>query len=240
MSRDAAKANRLIAVLPEEDYRRWITQLQAVEMGVGNVLHEQGAAVGHVYFPTTSIVSLLHVLECGASAEIAAVGNEGIVGISAFLGGSSAPNQSVVRSAGRGYRLPVAALARVLDQGGPAARLLLLYTQALITQISQTAVCNRHHRVDQRLCRLLLVSLDRLDTHELWMTQDLMCKILGVRREGVTEAALQLQKAGLIRYRRGHITVLNRPALERRSCECYSVVSKEYDRLLSVRPAPVP
>jgi CRP-like cAMP-binding protein len=236
----AARVNQLIAALPEETFRQWAGQLDEVDMRLGDVLHEPGCIVGHVYFPTTGIVSLLHVLESGASAEIAVVGNEGIVGISAFMGGNSTPNQSVVRSAGRGFRLPAAVLLQAFDQGGPVAQLLLRYTQALLTQVAQTAVCNRHHSVDQQLCRLLLFSLDRLHTHELWMTQELIASMLGVRREGVTEAALSLQKAGLIQYRRGHISVVDRPALERRSCECYAVVTREYERLLSGRPAPPP
>jgi CRP-like cAMP-binding protein len=227
-----AKANHLIAALPEGAYRRWADQIEAVDMRLGEVLHDPGCAVGHVYFPTTSIVSLLHTLESGASAEIAVVGNEGIVGISAFMGGNSTPNQSVVRSAGRGFRLPVAALVQAFDQGGPVAQLMLRYTQALMTQMAQTAVCNRHHSLDQQLCRLLLLSLDRLHILELWMTQELIANMLGVRREGVSEAALALQKAGLIRYARGRITVLDRRALEGRSCECYAVVKTEYDRLL--------
>jgi CRP-like cAMP-binding protein len=206
-------------------------------MRLGDVLHESGCTVSHVFFPTTSIVSLVHTLESGASTEVAVVGNDGIVGIAAFMGGHSTPNQSVVRSAGRGFRLPVAALAKAFEQGGPVTRLLLRYTQALITQMAQTAVCNRHHSVDQQLCRLLLVSMDRLHTHELWMTQELIANMLGVRREGVTVAAIALQKAGLIRYARGHMTVMDRQALERRCCECYAVVRSETDRLLQGKPA---
>jgi CRP-like cAMP-binding protein len=234
----AAKFNQLLAALPDEAYGQWAAQLQAVDMRLGDVLHEPGRTIGHVYFPTTSIVSLLHTLESGASAEIAVVGNEGIVGISAFMGGQSTLNQSVVRSAGSGFRLPVAALVKAFEQGGPVAQRLLLYTQALMTQMAQTAVCNRHHRLDQQLCRLLLFSLDRLHTLELWMTQELIANMLGVRREGVTEAALALQRAGLIIYARGHITVIDRQALEQRSCECYAVVNAEYKRLLPGMPAP--
>ena len=233
-----AKANQLIAALPAEAYHRWAAQLQVVDMRPGDVLHESGRTVGHVYFPTTSIVSLLHILENGASAEIALVGNEGIVGISAFMGGAATPNQSVVRSAGRGFRLPVAPLVEAFEQGGQVAKLLLRYTQALMTQVAQTAACNRHHSLDQQLCRFLLVSLDRLHTLELWITQELIANMLGVRREGVTAAALALQKAGLITYARGHVTVVDRQALERRSCECYAVVKAEYDRLLPGKPAP--
>jgi CRP-like cAMP-binding protein len=236
----AAKANRLIAELPEEAYGPWADQLKAVGMRLGDVLHEPGCKMSHVYFPTTGVVSLVHVLENGASAEIAVVGNEGIVGISAFMGGHSTPNLSVVRAAGRGFRLPVAALVHAFHQGGAMARLLLRYTQALMTQMSQTAVCNRHHSLDQQLCRLLLFGLDRQLTLDLWMTQELIANMLGVRREGVTEAAVALQKEGVIRYARGHITILDRQALERRSCECYAVVTAEYNRLLPGKPASTP
>ena len=232
----SANFNQLIAALPEEAYRQWAVQLEAVDMRLGEVLHDAGCTVSHVYFPTSSIVSLLQFLESGATSEIALVGNEGIVGISAFMGGNSTPSQSVVRSAGRGFRLPAAALVQAFQQGGKVAQLLLRYTQALMTQMAQTAVCNRHHALDQQLCRLLLFSLDRLHTHELWMTQELIANMLGVRREGVSEAALALQRAGLIRYARGHITVMDRQALERRSCECYAVVKAEYDRLLPPKP----
>ena len=231
--------NQLIAALPEEVSRQWSALLEDVDMRQGDVLHEQGRTVHHVYFPTTSIVSLIHVLESGASAEIAVVGNEGVVGVAAFMGGDSTPTQSVVRSAGRGLRLPVAALMLAFDQGGPVAQLMLLFTQALLTQMAQTAVCNRHHSVDQQLCRLLLFNLDRLNTPEIWITQELIANMLGVRREGVTEAALALQRAGLIKYARGHITVMDRQALERRSCECYAVVKAEYQRLLPVSPVPI-
>jgi CRP-like cAMP-binding protein len=233
----AAKANQLVGALPDEAFARWAAQLEAVDMRLGEVLHESGRTVGHVYFPTTSIVSLVHILESGASAEIAVVGNEGMVGVSAFMGGNSTPNHSVVRSAGRGYRLPASVLVQSFEQGGPVAELMLRYTQALIAQVAQTAACNRHHTLAQQLCRLLLFSLDRLHTRELWMTQELIANMLGVRREGVTEAALVLQKAGLIRYSRGHILVIDRSGLESRSCECYSVVKKEYERLLTHRPA---
>lgn len=206
-------------------------------MPLGHVLHESGCAPSHVYFPVTSIVSMLYVLEDGASVETAVVGNEGIVGMSLFLGGNSALNRAVVRSGGRGFRLRATVMMEAFEQGGPVMRLLLRYTQALITQMAQTAVCNRHHTLDQRLCRYLLSSLDRLATNELSMTQELIADMLGVRREGVTEAALALQKAGLIRYARGHIVVIDRPALEKRSCECYAVVKKEYHRLLPDQPA---
>ena len=228
----ATQANRLLAQFPEEACRPWADHLETVDMRLGDVLHEPGCRVSHVYFPATGIVSLVHVLENGALAEIAAVGNEGLVGISAFMGGNSTPNQSVVRAAGRGLRLPVAVLVHAFERGGPVAQLLLRYTQALMTQMSQTAVCNRHHSLDQQLCRLLLFSLDRQHTLELWMTQELIANMLGVRREGVTAAAGKLQKLGVISYQRGQITVLDRPRLEALCCECYAVVKKETDRLL--------
>ena len=200
-------------------------------MPLGEVLYESGSTLSHVYFPVSSIVSLLYVMENGSSAEIAVVGNEGIVGISLFMGGESTPSRAVVQSAGEGFRL----LSRTIKDEfnrAPVLHLLLRYTQALITQMAQTAVCNRHHSLDQQLCRWLLLSLDRLKGDELVMTQELIANMLGVRREGVTEGALKLQKAGLIRYVRGRITVLDRPGLEQRTCECYAVVKKEYDRLL--------
>jgi CRP-like cAMP-binding protein len=206
-------------------------------MPLAQVLYESGAALSHVYFPTTSIVSLLYVLENGASAEIAVVGNEGIVGVSMFMGGKSTPSRAVVQSGGHGFRLKAEALEEECNRAGPALHLLLRYTQALITQMSQTAVCNRHHSLDQQLCRWLLLSLDRLQGNDLVMTQELIANMLGVRREGVTEGALKLQQAGLIRYARGRITVLNRAGLEKRTCECYAVVKKEYDRLLPPKTA---
>ena len=202
-------------------------------MPLGEVLYESGATLSHVYFPTTAIVSLLYVMEDRASAEIAVVGNEGIVGISLFMGGGSTPSRAVVQSAGLGLRLNARILKDEFNRAGPVLRLLLRYTQALITQMAQTVVCNRHHSLDQQLCRWLLLSLDRLQGDELVMTQELIANMLGVRREGVTESALKLQAAGLIRYARGHITVLDRAGLEQRTCECYAVVKKEYDRLLS-------
>jgi CRP-like cAMP-binding protein len=201
-------------------------------MHLGDVLYRSDCTMSHVYFPTTSIVSLLHMLESGASAEVAVVGSEGIVGVATFMGGQSAPSQAVVTSAGLGLRLRATTVAQAFYQGGAVTNLLLRYTQALMTQMSQTAVCNRHHSVDQQLCRMLLFSLDRQDTQELWMTQELIANLLGVRREGVTEAAVALQKAGLIAYSRGRIAVLDRQALETRSCECYGVVAAEYSRLL--------
>jgi len=224
--------NRLLAALPPPDLRRWLPQMESVEMPLGHVLYESGRTLSHVYFPTTAIVSLLYVMENGASAEIAVVGHEGVVGISLFMGGESTPSRAVVQSAGQGLRLRAGVIKQEFQQAGPAMHLLLRYTQALITQMAQTAVCNRHHSLDQQLCRWLLLSLDRLPGNELVMTQELIANMLGVRREGVTEAALKLQKIGLIRYSRGRISVLDRPGLEQRTCECYAVVKKEYDRLL--------
>ncbi|MBL8348325.1 MAG: Crp/Fnr family transcriptional regulator, partial [Rubrivivax sp.] len=207
--------------------------LELVKLPLGEVVYESGGRMSHVYFPTTSIVSLLYVMEDGASAEIAVVGNDGLVGISLFMGGDTTPSRGVVQSAGHSLRLSADRLKAEFSRYGATMHLLLRYTQALITQMTQTAVCNRHHSVDQQLCRWLLLSLDRLSgSNELVMTQELIGNMLGVRREGVTEAALKLQKAGLIRYARGHITVLDRPGLEQRTCECYAVVKKEYDRLL--------
>jgi CRP-like cAMP-binding protein len=224
--------NKLLAALPEEAFQRWLPDMEAVEMPLGMVLYEPGITLSHVYFPVTSIVSLLYVLESGASAEIAVVGNEGIVGISLFMGGESTPSRAVVQSAGQGYRLKSELMKIEFARAGPVLHLLLRYTQALITQMSQTAVCNRHHSLDQQLCRWLLLTLDRLSGTEIVMTQELIANMLGVRREGVTEGAMRLQQAGLIRYARGRISVLDRPGLEKRTCECYSVVKKEYDRLL--------
>ncbi len=226
------KSNHLLAALPEAEWNRWLPQLEQVDLPLGQVLYESGAQQTHIYFPTTAIVSLLYVMESGASAEIAVVGNEGAVGISLFMGGESTPSRAVVQSAGRGYRLSALVIKKEFDQSMPVMHVLLRYTQALITQMAQTAVCNRHHSLDQQLCRWLLLSLDRLHGNELVMTQELIANMLGVRREGVTEAALKLQKAGLLRYTRGRITVLDRMGLEQRTCECYAVVKKEYDRLL--------
>ena len=227
-----AKKNLLLAALPGEQLQRWLPQLEWVSMPLGHVLYESGKTLGHVYFPTTAIVSLLYVMENGASAEIAVVGNEGIVGISLFMGGGSTPSRAVVQSAGEGFRLKAQVMKDEFDLAGPVLHLLLRYTQALITQMAQTAVCNRHHSLDQQLCRWLLLSLDRLSGNELVMTQELIANMLGVRREGVTEGAVKLQEAGLIRYSRGRISVLDRSGLEKRTCECYAVVKKEYDRLL--------
>ncbi len=228
--------NHLLAALPAAEYERLAPHLELVEMPLGQVLSESGGRMQHVYFPTTSIVSLLYVLEDGASAEIAVVGNEGILGISLFMGGDTTPSRAVVRSAGQGYRLQAQLLQQEFGRAGPVMRLLLRYTQALITQMTQTAVCNRHHSVEQQLCRTLLLTLDRLSGTSLTMTQELIANMLGVRREGVTEAAGRLQRAGLIRYSRGHIDVLDRAGLEREVCECYGVVKAEFERLLSDVP----
>ena len=229
--------NHLLGALPPAEAQRWMPLLESVDLPLGHVLYESGAALAHVYFPTTAIVSLLYVMENGASAEIAVVGNEGIIGVSLFMGGESTPSRAVVQSAGHGFRLRANIMKEEFNRAGPVLHLLLRYTQALITQMAQTAVCNRHHTLDQQLCRWLLLSLDRLQGNELVMTQELIANMLGVRREGVTEGALKLQHAGLISYVRGHITVLDRKGLEKRSCECYSVVKKEYDRLLPNRMA---
>lgn len=226
------RQNHLLAALPEQEWSRWLPEMEPVDMPLGQVLYESGRVLRHVYFPTTSIVSLLYVMENGASAEIAVVGNEGIVGVSLFMGGGSTPSRAVVQSAGRGFRLKANVMQAEFDRGGPVLHLLLRYTQALITQMAQTAVCNRHHSIDQQLCRWPLLSIDRLQGEELVMTQELIANMLGVRREGVTEAAGRLQATGLIQYRRGHITVVNRQGIEARTCECYAVVKKEYDRLL--------
>lgn len=232
MQPDDPKCNQLLACLPETEWARWLPLLEEVDLPLGKVLYESGAMLRHVYFPTTAIVSLLYVLENGASAEIAVVGMEGVVGISLFMGGGSTPSRAVVQSAGKGFRLNSHTMKEEFNRAGPVMHLMLRYTQALITQMSQTAVCNRHHSLDQQLCRWLLLSLDRLRGSELVMTQELIANMLGVRREGVTESALKLQRAGLISYARGHITVLDRPGLEARACECYEVVKVEYDRLL--------
>jgi CRP-like cAMP-binding protein len=224
--------NYLLDALPKSDRERVESHLELVPMKLGDVLYEPGARLRYVHFPTTCIISLLYVMENGASAEIAIVGNEGMLGISLFMGGDSTPSRAVVQSAGQAFRLRAGLLKDEFARFGPTMHLLLRYTQALITQMAQTAVCNRHHTVDQQLCRWLLLSLDRLPSNQLSMTQELISNMLGVRREGVTEAAGKLQQAGLIRYRRGVITVLDRPGLEARVCECYQVVKAEFDRLL--------
>ncbi len=231
------KDNQLLAALPQTEWDRWLPQLECVDLPLGHVVYESGRTLSHVYFPSTAIVSLLYVMENGASAEIAVVGRDGVVGISLFMGGESTPSRGVVQSAGEGWRLRAAAIKDEFNRSHPVMHLLLRYTQALVTQMAQTAVCNRHHTLDQQLCRWLLLSLDRLPGNELVMTQELIANMLGVRREGVTEAALKLQKLGLIRYARGHISVLDRPGLAKRTCECYAVVKKEYDRLLPARQA---
>jgi len=229
--------NQLLAALPPDDFERLAAHLDLVELRLGQVIYESDGYLQHVYFPTNSIVSLLYVMQNGASAEIAIVGNEGILGIALFMGGETTPNRAVVQSEGLAYRLPSEILKQEFNRGGAVMHLLLRYTQALITQMSQTAVCNRHHSVDQQLCRWLLLSLDRLPSSELTMTQELIANMLGVRREGVTEAAGQLRSAGIIEYSRGHIKVIDRQKLEQRVCECYSVVKREFDRLLSNAPA---
>lgn len=225
--------NLLLNALKHTDIQRFREDLELVEMPLGQVLYESGEKLNYVYFPTTSIVSLLYVIENGASAEIAVVGNEGILGISIFMGGDTTPGRAIVQSAGYGYRLKAKLLKGEFNRAGPTMRLLLRYTQALITQMSQTAVCNRHHSIDQQLCRWLLLSLDRLNSDELIMTQELIANMLGVRREGVTEAAGKLQALGLITYSRGKIKVLDRKGLENKCCECYQVVKTEFNRLLS-------
>jgi CRP-like cAMP-binding protein len=226
------RQSHLLAVLPEPECKRLLPHLELVSLPLGKALYESGDQLSSVYFPATSIVSLLYELENGSSAEIAIVGHEGIVGIALFMGGDTMPNRAVVQSAGHAYRLPGRLLKEEFSRGGALQHLLLRYTLAMLTQMAQTAVCNRHHTVDQQLCRWLLLSLDRLPTMELRMTQELIANMLGVRREGVTEAAGKLQSAGLIRYGRGRITVLDRPGLEKRVCECYGVVRKEFLRLL--------
>jgi CRP-like cAMP-binding protein len=231
------KDNRLLAALPQATYDLQLPHLEPAAMPLGMAVYESGGAQGHVYFPTTSIVSLLYVLENGSSAEIAITGNDGLVGIALFMGGETTPSRAVVQSAGAGYRLKASVMKKEFENDAALQHLMLRYTQALITQMSQTAVCNRHHSVDQQLCRWLLLSLDRLPASDLVMTQELIANMLGVRREGVTEAAGRLQAAGLIEYHRGHIRVIDRKGLEERVCECYAVVKKEYDRLLPDSPA---
>jgi CRP-like cAMP-binding protein len=226
------KQNHLLDALPATDYARLLPDLELTPMPLGWAVYESGGQMGYLYFPTTSIVSLLYVMENGASAEIAITGNEGLVGISLFMGGESTPSRAVVQSKGNGYRLKASILKREFALGGSLQHLSLRYTQALITQMAQTAVCNRHHSLDRQLCRWLLLSLDRLESNELVMTQELIANMLGVRREGVTEAAGRLQADGIIQYSRGHIKVLDRKKLEKRVCECYAVVKKEFDRLL--------
>ena len=229
---ESPSQNHLLAALPAEELERLTPRLELRPMPLGHVLYESGSHLQHVYFPITAIVSLLYVMEDGSSAEIAIVGNEGVVGVSLFMGGETTPSRGIVQSAGQAYRMPGKYLKEEFFRAGPFQRLLLRYTQALITQMSQTAVCNRHHSVEQQLCRWLLMSLDRLPSNELTLTQELIANMLGVRREGVTESAGKLQKLGLISYNRGHIVVLDRPGLEAQACECYAVVKTEFDRLL--------
>jgi CRP-like cAMP-binding protein len=235
--------NKLLAALPEDEYARLLPNLELIPMPLGQVLYESGEQMRYVYFPTDSIVSLLYVMEDGASAEIAVVGNEGLVGVSLFMGGETTPSRAVVQSNGHAYRLKAQLLKDEFGRfGGRRAgalhTLLMRYTQALLTQMAQTAVCNRHHTLDQQFCRWLLLSFDRLPSNELVMTQELIANMLGVRREGVTEAAGNVQRASLIEYHRGHITLIDRPGLEARTCECYAVVKKEFDRLLPYPPPP--
>jgi CRP-like cAMP-binding protein len=227
------RINHLLAAFSEADYGKLAVHLERVPMPLGMAVYESGSTQGFVYFPIDSIVSLLYVLENGASTEIAVTGKEGLVGIALFMGGESTPSRAVVQSAGHGYRVRAAVLKQLFESSGDVQHVLLRFTQALITQMTQTAVCNRHHAVDQQLCRWLLLMLDRLSSKEVLMTQELIANMLGVRREGVTEAAGKLQAEGLIHYRRGRITVLDREHLEARVCECYAVVKREYDRLLS-------
>src|SRR5690349_5948203 len=225
--------NHLLAALPAAEFERLAPHLELATMPIGTILYEPGGQMQHAYFPTTAIVSLHYVMESGASAETAGVGNEGVVGISLFMGGDTTPSSAVVQTAGHAYRLAGRVLKQEFTRAGPMQHLLLRYTQALITQMIQTAACNSHHSVEQQLCRRLLLTLDRLPSQELVMTQELVASMLGVRREGITQAAGNLQQAGLIRYRRGHIAVLERSGLEARACECYAVVKKELGRLLS-------
>ena len=233
-SAEDPRRNQLLATLPKAEWARWQVVLESVDLPLGHVLYEPGGAITSMVFPTTAIVSMLYVMENGSSAEIAVVGYEGLVGISIFMGGESTPSRAVVQSAGKGFRVPAQFVKDEFNRSHIVMHLLLRFTQALITQMAQTAVCNRHHSVDKQLCRWLLLSLDRLRGNELVMTQELIANMLGVRREGVTEGALKLQEAGLIRYSRGRITILDRVGLAERTCECYKVVKNEYDRLLPV------
>ena len=232
---DAARKNRLLADLPETEFERLSSKLEGVSLSLGHVLYESGDKLDYVYFPTTAIISLLYIMENGATAEIGIVGNDGVLGIALFMGGDTTPNRAVVQSAGHALKMSAKDLKAEFTLGGVFHNLLLRYTQALITQISQTAVCNRLHPIEQQLCRWLLLSHDRLDSDELVMTHDLISNMLGVRREGVTVAAQKLAAQGLIRNDRGTITVLDRPAIEKRVCECYKVVNDEYTRLLGSR-----
>ena len=232
-----ARENHLLAALPPQQWERWHQHLEHVDLQLGEVLYEPGATLTHVYFPTTAIVSLLYVMKNGESAEIAVVGSEGVVGVPLFMGGGSTSSRALVQSAGGAFRLSAKLMKMEFDRGGPVLHLLLRYTQALMTQMVQTAACNKHHSLDQQLCRWLLLSLDRLPGTQMQMTRKLIAHMLGVTVEKATEAAMKLKDLGLINYQRGLIQVLDRPALERRSCECYSVVKREYDRLLPVQLA---
>jgi CRP-like cAMP-binding protein len=234
------RSNRLLGLLPDETLRRWLPKLELVDLPSGKVLYESGEKPQHVYFPLDAIVSLLYMTEDGNSIELVVVGNEGLVGIALFMGGGSVRHRAVVRSAGRGFRVNAQTLVADFEHCHEVTSVLLRYTQALITQTAQTAVCNRHHTVDQQLCRWLLMSLDRLPGNEIQITQESIAHMLGVRREGITEAAFKMQKAGLISYYRGHIKVLDRAGLERRTCECYSVVKREYDRLIPATVSQAP
>lgn len=231
------RTNRLLAALPEAEWQRWAPHLEPLDMLAGQELCGAGRTQDYVYFPVSAVVSLLYVMENGDSAEMAVVGQDGVVGISLFMGGRSTCSRAVVQSAGKGMRLPAQRMLEEFNRGGPTLRLLLRYTQALMTQMAQMAVCNRHHVVDQQLSRWLLTRSDRLGSNEVMATQESVAQLLGVRREGVTESAIKLQQAGYIRYARGHVTILNREGLEHRSCECYAVLKREYNRLLPEKEA---
>lgn len=224
--------NRLLAALPDAEWRRWLPHLEPVDMVLGQVIYESGGTLSHAYFPTTAIVSMLYVMQDGDSAEIAVIGREGVVGISLFMGGGSTPSRAVVQNAGQGFRIKEQTLKAEFERSLPVSHLLLRYTQALISQMTQTAACNRHHTLDQQLCRWLLLSLDRHSGNELVMTRKLISNMLGATDEKMTQGALDLQSAGLIQYVDGRITVIDRPGVEKRTCECYLVVKNEYDRLL--------
>jgi len=237
-ARHTPRQNELLAALPAADYERLSPNLELVPLALGRAMYESGAQLDYAYFPTDCVVSLLSVTQDGSSAEIAITGHEGMVGIALFMGGETTSSRAVVQNAGYAYRAPSALIQQEFNRGGALQLQLLRYTQALITQMAQTAVCNRHHSIEQQLCRWLLLSMDRLPTNELVMTQELISNMLGVRREGVTEAAGTLQDAGLIRYQRGRITLLDRPGLEQRVCECYAVVKRETERLLTYNKPP--
>jgi CRP-like cAMP-binding protein len=231
------RQNQLLAALPAPDFQRLLPELVPIDMPAGMALHESGELISHVHFPTSSVVSLLYETREGGSAQIGVVGNEGVVGIALFMGGGSTQSRAVVLCAGKGYRLRSSVIRKEFDVSGPVMHLMLRFTQALITQTAQTAACSRYHSVDQQLCRWLLTVLDRLRVSEIAMTQELMASMIGVRREGITESALKLQRAGLIHYVRGNISILDRAGLEHHSCECYAAVRREYERLLPRRPA---